>query len=195
MLRDNAPTARTFFETPEGLRCAGGESDSIGTRRKFPMQTKDLSRRWCSASLKIDVASLAIRNQSRFKGARTVYVSGERAEEGGNRAYYADVEPHRTHLNPRAGRDSSLNRHVTHWRPVLRWREADVWDALRRHRVRAHPCYYLHPAIGHYSCQTCIFASAVQWRIVKEIDPERFARSSRSRMLRQGAARVRIGWS
>ena len=35
---------------------------ALGYRMKFPAKTGDLSRRWCSASLKIDVASAVLRN-------------------------------------------------------------------------------------------------------------------------------------
>lgn len=38
------------------------ELKSYGYRMKFPAKSGDLSRRWCSASLKIDIASAVIRN-------------------------------------------------------------------------------------------------------------------------------------
>lgn len=61
MLRDNQPTAPTWFETPEGLMSAGGNGKP-NTRLKFPQVSADLSVRWCSAYLKIDVASIALRH-------------------------------------------------------------------------------------------------------------------------------------
>ena len=35
MLRNNAPTGQTHFETPHGLHTAGGKSGKLGTRRCF----------------------------------------------------------------------------------------------------------------------------------------------------------------
>lgn len=104
MLRDQAPTTATAFETPdEGVKYAGGKSGKPGTRLKFPQVSGDLTVRWCSAYLKIDVASIALRNQERFAGRRTLFVTGERAQESGGRAEYEILEPHRT--DPRAKKD------------------------------------------------------------------------------------------
>ena len=52
--------------------------------------------RWCSASLKVDVADRALRGQDRFLNRRTLMVTGERAEESPARTRYATFEPHRT---------------------------------------------------------------------------------------------------
>lgn len=81
MLRNNQPTRPTWFETPEGLKKAGGESGNPGTRRRFPQVSADLRVRWCSAYLKIDVSHRALVHQDRFRGKRTLTVSGKRAEE------------------------------------------------------------------------------------------------------------------
>ena len=178
MLRENSATSRTFFETSEGLRWAGGESGNLNTRHKFPMQSNDLSRRWCSSYLKIQPAEASLRNQLRFRDAKTIYISGERAEESTNRSRYPDVCVHR--MATKGGRNGkSGRRHITHWHPVLRWNERMVWDILERFKIRPHPCYDLHEAIGRCSCQGCIFASAMQWRILQEISPEKFEKIAR----------------
>ena len=62
MNRNNAATAAVVFETPEGLGRAGGVSNKLGTREKFPQVSADLSVRWCSGALKVDVGAAAIRN-------------------------------------------------------------------------------------------------------------------------------------
>lgn len=171
MLRDGAPTAPTVFETPEGLVQVGG-SGPAGTRRCFPQVAADLSVRWCSAYLKIDVMATAIRNQDRFCGKKTLVVTGERAEESKARSRYETFEPNRS--DRRAGRKA---RHIDHWRPVHGWAEAQVWDIMRRHRVNPHPAYRL--GFGRVSCLNCIFASADQAASARAVSPEGFDKVAR----------------
>jgi hypothetical protein len=53
LLRADAPTAPTRFETPDGqVQQVGGVSDKLGTRQRFPQMSADLYVRWCSAYLK-----------------------------------------------------------------------------------------------------------------------------------------------
>lgn len=96
MDRDGEATAPIRFETPEGrLGRAGGEGPP-GVRGWFPQVSADLSVRWCSPALKIDVLAAAIRGQTRFHAGRTLVVTGECAEESPARARYRSFEPHRT---------------------------------------------------------------------------------------------------
>ncbi len=169
LLRDNAVTAPTTFENQHHqLVTVGGTSGKPGTRRRFPQISADLKVRWCSAYLKIDVAARAITNQARFTGKRTLFITGERAEESPGRARYATFERHRTDK-----RDSPrLRRHVDHWRPVHHLSEADVWALLKRWRINPHPAYRL--GWGRVSCAACIFGSNHQWASLRAIDPARF---------------------
>jgi 3'-phosphoadenosine 5'-phosphosulfate sulfotransferase (PAPS reductase)/FAD synthetase len=168
MLRKNTATAQTHFETPEGLGTAGGKGNPH-TRRKFPQVSANLSVRWCSASLKIDVASIAVNNQTRFHNSRTLLVSGERAQESAARAKYKAFEPDRTDA-----RDGSLKRHVDRYRPVHRWDEAEVWQIIARWKVNPHVGYRL--KFARLSCASCIFGNANQLASVKVILPEQFNR-------------------
>lgn len=146
MLRDKSLTAPTKFETPEdGVKQIGGTRGKTNTRLKFPQVSANLSVRWCSAYLKIDVASAAIRNQKRFDHSRTLVISGERAEESAARANYKTFEPHRS--DNRGGRKG---RHVDHWRPVHGWSEAEVWAIIEKYQVNPHPAYHL--GWGRVSC-------------------------------------------
>lgn len=170
MLRNNVATAPTRFETPEGaVRQVGGTSGKLGTRLKFPQVSADLTVRWCSAYLKIDVCAAAIRNQERFAGRRTLIVSGERAEESSARAKYAAFEADRT--DRRDGRDA---RHVDRWRAVHAWSEREVWAIIERHRINPHPAYRL--GWGRVSCATCIFGSPSQWASAAAVLPDQVAR-------------------
>ncbi len=177
-LRENKATAPCYFQTPNGLKKAGGNSRKLGTRRRFPQLSDDLSVRWCSSSLKIDVCAIALRNDPRFEGkkAKTLFVSGERAEESPNRAKYPQVEIHRA--DPRKSRKSSskgrVNRHIDHWRPILNWREVQVWNIIRKFRVNPHPAYRL--GWSRVSCMLCIFGSPAMFASANKIAPGRTAK-------------------
>ncbi|MEN3177689.1 phosphoadenosine phosphosulfate reductase family protein [Gluconobacter sp. OJA] len=169
MLRDNAPTAPVVFETPDGVVRTGGQGPE-GTRLRFPQVSASLSVRWCSASLKVDVADRALRGQDRFLNRRTLVVTGERAEESPARARYAAFEPHRT--DTRNG--TRRRRHVDHWRPVHQWSEAEVWAILRRWHVTPAPPYKI--GFSRLSCAFCIFLSADALATLQWIDATRFIR-------------------
>ena len=165
MLREDQPKAKTWFETPSGLRSVGGESKKLGTRLKFPQVSSDLRVRWCSSYLKIDVARIAINNQKRFKGARTLVITGERAEESPGRAKYKIFEPHEC---------SQGDRHVDRLRLVHGLSSMQIWEAIELCKVNPHPAYRL--GFGRCSCQFCIFASDSQWATLWAIDKSRLLR-------------------
>ena len=163
MLRDNTAKARTFWEQPDGTIGSSGGKGKPGTRRKFPQVSGDLSVRWCSAYVKIDVMSAAIAGQKRFNGKNILVVTGERAEESPGRAKYKTYEPHRT---------NGKKRSVYQWRPVHSWSESEVWAIIEKHNITPHPAYYL--GWGRLSCMTCIFGSEHQWATIRKIAPEKF---------------------
>lgn len=171
MTRQSARTAPILFETPDGSTDqVGGTGGKLGTRMMFPQVSADLSVRWCSAYLKIDVGAAAIRNQDRFLGKRVLTISGERAQESSARAKYATFEPDRS--DNRDGQQRA--RCVDRWRPVHSWSEAQVWDIIERFRINPHPAYWL--GWGRVSCMFCIFGSPNQWATARVVDPQRFAR-------------------
>jgi 3'-phosphoadenosine 5'-phosphosulfate sulfotransferase (PAPS reductase)/FAD synthetase len=164
MLRDQQPTAPTHYELPDGTVATIGGKGPLGTRMKFPQVSADLSVRWCSAYLKVEVCRAAINGQQRFHGKRTVIVTGERGEESSNRAKYAVHEAF--HSDRRNGK---LKRHVDHWRPVRDWTEHQVWEIMERWKVRPHPAYQL--GWSRVSCATCIFGNAQQWASAAQVLP------------------------
>lgn len=178
MLRDQSAKAATIWEQPDGTLGRSGGAGKPGTRLRYPQVSADLSVRWCSAYLKIDVCAAAIRGQARFDGRRTLVVTGERAQESAARAKYKTFEPHRA--DPRAGRTLPVaggrppKRHVDQWRPIHAWDERCVWATIERWRVTPHPAY--RTGFGRVSCQFCIFGSADQWASARAISPERFER-------------------
>lgn len=169
MLRDGTATAPTRYEVPGGeLREAGGRGPA-GRRMQYPQVSADLSVRWCSAYLKIDVGACAIRGQDRFNHARTLVVSGERAEESSARAKYATFETDRTDA-----REGRLARHVDRWRPVHGWAERAVWEILERWSVNPHPAYRL--GYGRVSCALCIFGGPAQFATAQAVLPGQWER-------------------
>lgn len=167
LTKSNQRSNPVMFEVPEGgTGTAGGIKGSISTRMQFPQQSANLSVRWCSSSLKIEVAQLAITNQERFTGKKLLVLSGERAEESAARSRYAVFEPHRTDAR------ASGKRLVDHWRPIHAWDEGRVWEIIKQYSINPHPAYWL--GFGRTSCQFCIFGSKNQWATNQKISPERF---------------------
>lgn len=154
MLRNNSPTKRTWFETTEGLLNSGGNGKS-NSRLQFPQLTANLSQRWCSSYLKIDVGTSSIVNQSRFDGKKVLVISGERAEESPSRKHYNFFESDRAD-----NRYGKKKRHVDRCRLIHHWNEKQVWDIIARNKIIVHPCYYL--GYSRCSCKWCIFASPSQ---------------------------------
>ena len=166
MLRKDSKTAPTMFEDENHIvHQVGGTAGKPGTRLKFPQVSPDLSVRWCSAYLKIDVCATAIRNQERFQGKKTLLVTGERGEESKARGNYAIFEPDRA--DNRGGK--KVDRTVDHFRPIRDWREGRVWSIIRKFKVRVHPAYYL--GWGRVSCAACIFGSKNQFASLFKINP------------------------
>jgi 3'-phosphoadenosine 5'-phosphosulfate sulfotransferase (PAPS reductase)/FAD synthetase len=165
LLKENSVLAPVSFERQDGtIGTAGGTRGKVSTRRKFPQVSSDLSKRWCSPALKIDVAATAISNEPLFKeGRRILFLTGERRQESAARSRYAEMERHRCHTR---------SRHVDHWRMILDWDERQVWEIMREFRVMPHPAYRL--GWARVSCLACIFGLADQWASVRQIAPDVF---------------------
>lgn len=170
MLRENARTRPIHFEQPDGtLATSGGRGGSESTRRLFPQVGASMSTRWCTVYTKIHVGATALRNQTRFHHARTLLLSGERAEESANRAHYASFAP-----DEADARDSGkLARHIDRWRAVHQWKEAQVWAILERWHINPHPAYRL--GWSRCSCAACIFNGADEFASLRLILPAKFA--------------------
>lgn len=165
MLREGTPTAPVVFEHPGGPPIRVGGHGPPGVRRRFPQTSSDLSVRWCSSALKIDVGKRALANDPRFRAGLFALLTGERAQESAARAKYAPVEWHTT---------STQARRVVQWRAVHGLDAPAVWSLLRRHRVRPHPAYRL--GFSRVSCMTCIFGNDDQWATIRALAPATFER-------------------
>lgn len=166
MLKKNVQSGGYWFEGPHGRTYVPSQSKP-NTRMQYPQVTADLRQRWCSPYLKIMVASTAITNQSRFCNARTLFITGERAEESASRARYNPFQPHRN--DARAGR---LKRHIDHWMPVHHLPETTIWRLFKRYSLLAAPPYYL--GFSRFSCAGCIFGQADHFATIREIHPVLF---------------------
>lgn len=168
LLRQDSLTAPMRFEMLDGsFREAGGKTGDPDTRRRFPQVSADLTVRWCSAYLKIDVMAAICRNDERFRDSRTLILTGERAEESAARSNYAEYETDRADL-----RHGKHRRIIDHLRPGLRHTEHEVWDRLQRWGVCPHVAYYL--GFGRLSCLFCIFGNQHQFASARFVAPDRF---------------------
>lgn len=136
-----------------------------GHRYRFPAKSADLSRRWCSAYLKVMVASSVIANidQLETKHAKLLIVSGERRGESPGRSHYNEMEVHRTNTKSRL---------VHQWRNVIDWSERDIWECMKRHNINPHPCY--RAGWNRCSCAMCIFSTPTLFAGIKELYPEEY---------------------
>lgn len=147
----------------------------FGYRMKFPMKSGDLSRRWCSAYLKIMVADTVLRNMNSVAANLTktrmdiklLIVSGERRGESVGRSKYNEIEIHRTNAV------SKHHRTVHQWRPVIDYSEKDIWEVLKRHKVNPHPCYRV--GWNRCSCAMCIFSTPQLFAGIRELYPKEYA--------------------
>ena len=147
----------------------------FGYRMKFPMKSGDLSRRWCSAYLKIMVADTVLRNMNSVaanltktrKDKKLLIVSGERRGESVGRSKYNEIEIHRTNAV------SKHHRTVHQWRPVIDYSERDIWEVLKRHKVNPHPCY--RAGWNRCSCAMCIFSTPQLFAGIRELYPKEYA--------------------
>lgn len=171
MTRTDEPTAKIYFPSDDdkSYTSLGGNGPN-GTRNKFPQVSANLSVRWCSSYLKIDVGSRYISNHKKFIDGKTLVLTGERAEESSARAKYKSFEPHRADLR----NGIRVKRYVDHWRPIHSWSEEEVWKIIEKYKVMPHPAYYL--GWGRTSCRQCIFGSANQWATIKSIAPIAFSK-------------------
>jgi len=139
------------------------------TRLKYPQVSPDLSVRYCSSYLKIDIGDLAVRKRFDFNGDKKyLVVSGERAEESPNRAKYLSFEKYRA--DNRNGK--SAKRYIDHLRIAHQDTEVEVWERMKRWKVNPHPAYHI--GLGRTSCKFCIFANEDQWATLREYDPSGF---------------------
>ena len=173
------PTSKKYMECQKLKAAAISEMENklaeFGYRMKFPMKSGDLSRRWCSAYLKIMVADTVLRNMNSVAANLTktrmdiklLIVSGERRGESVGRSKYNEIEIHRTNAV------SKHHRTVHQWRPVIDYSEKDIWEVLKRHKVNPHPCY--RAGWNRCSCAMCIFSTPQLFAGIRELYPKEYA--------------------
>ena len=169
MFRNRTLTAPVGFERLNGgIGRTKSKIVEPTIRMKFPQLSADLSVRWCSSYIKIDVAKRTLSNDPRFDRKKILMLTGERRQESANRALYAEITKHST---------SNKTKRVDHWRAILDWRESDVWAIIERHNIQPHPAYYA--GFSRVSCMSCIFGNQDQWNTVRELSPHTFDKIAR----------------
>jgi 3'-phosphoadenosine 5'-phosphosulfate sulfotransferase (PAPS reductase)/FAD synthetase len=166
MLRENAPTAPIWFESPEGLHKTGGKSNRVATRLQFPQISNSLSARWCTSYSKLDVMKSAIANQERLKNKNTLIITGE-YRQNSTKSKYKELDFHTT---------TTKSRTIHHWRPVINWSNSRIWEIIKRWSVNPHVSYKL--GWNKCSCMLCIFSSDDQWASAYNVYPARVLKIS-----------------
>ncbi|WP_325591507.1 phosphoadenosine phosphosulfate reductase family protein [Puia sp.] len=161
--RLNEPRQDIYYqEVPDGsfLRI-DASARAINTRLKFPAVSGNLSIRWCSSTVKIDVLAAAIRRHPAYS-RDVVVLTGERREESKVRSGYKAIDRYSA---------ATKKRRAVLWRPLLGWSSADVWAILARWKVQPHPAYML--GWTRCSCQLCIFGSVNIWATLQLMAPHK----------------------
>lgn len=159
MYRTNEGLQDVRYEQQDGSAVVLASRPGSSTRRKFPAVAADLRTRWCSSVAKIDVLSRVIAH-SYPEGGQLIICTGERREESLGRAAYKAYEKYRA---------STKKRTAIQWRPVIDFREKQVWALYEKYNVQPHPCYML--GWPRCSCQTCIFSSPNTWAAIQQMAP------------------------
>lgn len=161
--RNNEPKEDVYFQKiPNGpFLVASSNKSALNTCLKFPAASNNMSARWCSSTVKIDVLRTAIAHNDNYLG-NIFILTGERREESINRSKYDEIEYHKVNTH---------SRNAIAWRPIINWSETDVWSIIRRNKVQPHPCYML--GWNRCSCQLCVFSSADIWATIARLNPEK----------------------
>ena len=173
-----------------------------GYRMKFPAKSGDLSRRWCSAYLKIAVADSVISNLDRLRqlgelggthqgswrsGSLKAAVQDsvtsnlDKTKEnvkvlvvsGERRGESAGRAMYNEMDIHRTNAEKKSHRIVHQWRPVIDYSEKDVWEVLKRHKANPHPCY--RAGWNRCSCAQCIFSTPKLFAGIRDLYPEEYA--------------------
>jgi len=136
-----------------------------GYHLRLPAKGALLNGRYCTSVGKAKVYEKSIRQHMDTKeGVKILVVSGERRGESVNRSKYNEIELSSCNATAKG------NRLVHHWRLVIDFNEADIWEVLKRHHCVPHPCYAL--GWNRCSCAMCIFSKREQWAGVRELFPD-----------------------
>lgn len=116
--------------------------------------------RWCTSEQKVAPMDKLI---TKYSG-KLLKVTGERWEESASRSNLTEFC-----IVPRV---TCKTRHVFGWRPMLAFKEADIWAIVRETGVPRHVCYDL--GCLRLGCAGCIFNSDRQVKIEMRENPRIF---------------------
>lgn len=116
--------------------------------------------RWCTSEQKVAPMDKII---NKFSG-KLLKVTGERWEESAARSELPEFC-----IVPRV---TCKTRHVFGWRPMLAFKEADIWAMVRETGVQRHVCYDM--GCDRLGCAGCIFNSDRQVKIEMRENPHVF---------------------
>ena len=173
LLRNNEPRGNVWYQTPDfQWHMIESDQTALNTGGRFPSVSADLQSRWCSSEVKIDVASTILANDPRLQGTaeepvEIIFCTGERHDESTKRATYEELQVYKR------GRFTQ-KRKVLAWRPIIEYKESDVWELLQKWNIQPHPCYFI--GWSRCSCQLCIFNGPDYWQTALIISTQKVIR-------------------
>lgn len=177
LLRDNEPKGDIYYQREPGgeYYLISSDHTALNTAGKWPEVGTNMTKRWCSSEVKIEVASGIFANDPRFEGTRekpiqVVFNTGERRVESRARRKYDEIVIYKKKL----GEKFLQKRHVIQWRCIIDLSHEAVWKMMEAYKIQPHPCYVL--GWNRCSCQLCIFNKEDYWATLLLISPEKVAR-------------------
>ena len=163
-MRENQPRGNVYYqsEVDGDFHLREADQTKLNTRRKFPAVSADLSVRWCSSTVKIDVLKSVLAANPAFKTGNFLVLTGERRAESVARSRYEMFDWHGA---------NTQKRKVLNVRIILDWTDSEVWGIMERHHIQPHPSYML--GWKRCSCQNCIFNSPKIWATSNMLSPEK----------------------
>ncbi|WP_108934587.1 phosphoadenosine phosphosulfate reductase domain-containing protein [Streptomyces ardesiacus] len=126
------------------------------------------SARWCTSDVKRGpvwtlFTRLAAELSHLGRPVRILNCMGQRAAESAPRAKLAEVEIDRSASNGK--------RHVTTWRPIHGWSDAEVWREIARSGLPYHPAYDW--GMRRLSCSFCVLGCEADVVLAARLRPQK----------------------
>ncbi|MCX4677685.1 phosphoadenosine phosphosulfate reductase family protein [Streptomyces sp. NBC_01433] len=161
--------ARFFTLKAKAEREAREQGTDPGTVKIAPAWPSSAAR-WCTSDLKRGpIRKLMTRLVAELgdlgRPARLLNCLGQRAAESAPRAKLAAVEIDRPASNGR--------RHITTWRPIHGWTDAEVWKEIARSGLPYHEAYDW--GLSRLSCSFCVLGCEADAVLAARLRPQKAA--------------------
>ncbi|MFD7334859.1 phosphoadenosine phosphosulfate reductase family protein [Streptomyces violascens] len=165
-----ARTVARFFKLKAKAEKEAREEGRDPSTAKVAPAWPSASARWCTSDLKRGpIRKLMTRLVAELgdlgRPVRILNCIGQRAAESAPRAKLAPVEIDRAASNGK--------RHVTTWRPIHGWTDAEVWKEIARSGLPYHEAYDW--GMSRLSCSFCVLGCEADVVLAARLRPEKAA--------------------